>query len=214
MMLDPFATVRKEYQERELNERELAPDPFAQFKIWYDEAVATQVIEPNAMTLATAAADGSPSARTVLLKGFDAEGFLFFTNYESQKGRELAANPHAALVFYWGAFERQVRLTGATTQTSRAESEKYFRSRPVGAQLGAWASAQSEVIENRAVLEKRLTELTAQYANKEIPMPPYWGGYRLMPSTFEFWQGRLNRLHDRFRYTRHEASWRIERLAP
>lgn len=214
MMIDPFATVRKEYTERQLSETDLAPDPFAQFKIWYDEAVTAQVIEPNAMTLATATTDGIPSARIVLLKGFDAQGFLFFTNYESQKGKELAANTHAALVFYWAILERQVRLTGRISQMGHTESEKYFRSRPVGAQLGAWASAQSQPIASREVLEARLAKLSVEYAGKEIPMPPYWGGYRLQPTMFEFWQGRVNRLHDRLRYTRSETQWQIERLAP
>ncbi len=210
-----FDTVRKEYSTRGLNESDLAPSPFTQFRRWYEEAVAANVIEPNAMTLATATRDGVPSARTILLKGFDERGFVFYTNYESQKGKELAENPNAALVFYWASFERQIRITGVINKISSEESESYFRSRPKGAQLGAWVSLQSQVIPNREVLEERLTELMNELADTEnIPVPPYWGGYCLAPREIEFWQGRINRLHDRFRYTRLNGDWKIERLSP
>ncbi|MEK7439313.1 MAG: pyridoxamine 5'-phosphate oxidase, partial [Chloroflexota bacterium] len=196
-----FDTVRKEYVTQGLTESDLDPNPLTQFQRWYEEAVAANVIEPNAMTLATATRDGIPSARTILLKGFDERGFTFYTNYESQKGKELAGNPNAALVFYWATFERQIRITGVINKISPEESEAYFKSRPMGARLGAWVSLQSQVIPNREVLEERLTELMNEFADTEnVPMPPYWGGYCLAPNTIEFWQGRINRLHDRFRY--------------
>ena len=210
-----FNTVRKEYATQGLTESDLDPNPFTQFQHWYEEAVAADVIEPNAMTVATATRDGIPSARTILLKGFDERGFTFYTNYESQKGKELAENPNAALVFYWATFERQIRITGVINKISPEESEAYFKSRPMGAQLGAWVSLQSQVIPNREVLEERLTELMNEFADTDnVPMPPYWGGYCLVPSAIEFWQGRVNRLHDRFRYTRQENEWLIERLSP
>lgn len=210
-----FNTVRKEYATHGLTESDLDPNPFTQFQRWYEEAVAANVIEPNAMTLATATRDGIPSARTILLKGFDERGFTFYTNYESQKGKELAENPNAALVFYWATFERQIRITGVINKISPEESEAYFKTRPMGARLGAWVSLQSQVIPNREILEERLTELMNELADTEtIPMPPYWGGYCLVPSAIEFWQGRVNRLHDRFRYTRQENEWLIERLSP
>jgi len=210
-----FDTVRKEYSTRGLNESDLAPNPFTQFQRWYEEAVAANVIEPNAMTLATATRDGIPSARTLLLKGFDERGFIFYTNYESQKGKELAENPNAALVFYWASFERQIRITGVINKIPSEESEAYFKSRPVGARLGAWVSLQSQIIPNREVLEERLTELMNELADTDhIPMPPYWGGYCLAPKEIEFWQGRINRLHDRFRYSLRDSVWKIERVSP
>jgi pyridoxamine 5'-phosphate oxidase len=171
--------------------------------------------EPNAMTLATVGADNRPSARIVLLRQVDERGFCFFTNYESRKGHELAANPWAALLFWWGRLERQVRIEGQVEQMSEAESDAYYQSRPTGSRLGAWASAQSEVIANRQVLEDKLAELEREYADREPPRPPFWGGYRLVPAMFEFWQGGPHRLHDRLRYLRQEDGlWRIERLAP
>ena len=210
-----FDTVRKEYVTQGLTESDLDPNPLTQFQRWYEEAVAANVIEPNAMTLATATRDGIPSARTILLKGFDERGFTFYTNYESQKGKELAENPYAALVFYWATFERQIRITGVINKISPEESEAYFKSRPMGARLGAWVSLQSQVIPNREVLEERLTELMNEFADTEnVPLPPYWGGYCLAPNTIEFWQGRINRLHDRFRYSRIHDDWKIERLSP
>lgn len=207
-------TLRKEDVEVGLNEADLADDPFTQFNRWLTEALARDVPEPNAMTLATATRDGVPSARIVLLRGFDERGFVFFTNYESQKGRELAENPRAALVFYWPTLGRQVRITGEVTRVSREESEAYFHTRPRGSQLSAWASEQSAVIPDRATLEERLREIEQRFPG-EVPLPPFWGGYRVSPTTIEFWQGRTNRLHDRLRYTRQpDGTWRIERLSP
>ena len=211
------ADLRKEYARAGLRRADLQDDPIAQFARWFEEAVATEAIDPNAMTLATAAADGAPAARIVLLKGFDARGFVFFTNYESAKARQLAENPRAALAFYWQALERQVRIRGKVERVSREESEAYFRSRPLGSRLGAWASPQSEVVANREVLERGLNAAREKFANGEVPLPPHWGGFRVVPTSVELWQGRPNRLHDRFRYTRAdevESGWKIERLAP
>jgi pyridoxamine 5'-phosphate oxidase len=193
---------------------DLDPDPTAQFHRWLRAAEGAGVALPEAMTLATASSSGRPSVRTVLLKGADADGFVFYTNYESRKGRELAENPHAAVVFYWHALGRQVRVEGTVTKLSEAESEAYFRTRPLGSRLGAWASPQSEVIADREPLEKRVGELEAEYAGGEVPLPPFWGGYRLQATTVEFWQHRADRLHDRFRYRRAGHAWTIERLAP
>jgi pyridoxamine 5'-phosphate oxidase len=210
-----LASLRESYTKGGLGERDLRKNPFEQFRVWFEQAQAAEIIEPNAMTLATATPDGIPSARMVLLKGFDERGFAFFTNYESQKGRELAENPHAALVFYWAELERQVRITGTVTKTSQAESEAYWSTRPVASQLGAWVSEQSTVVPNRKVLEEQMAALEKWYEDVEIPAPPYWGGYRVAPETIEFWQGRPNRLHDRFRYTKAgEGKWQIERLSP
>lgn len=209
-----FADMRKEYMLRGLNERDLDPDPFRQFGRWLDQAVAAQLIEPNAMALATATPDGRPSVRMVLLKGFDPSGFVFYTNYESRKGGELAANPAAALVVYWGALERQVRVEGRVSQVDAAQSDAYFHSRPTGSQLSAAASRQSQVIPNREALEAEVATLVARYGDQPIPRPDYWGGYRLAPSSIEFWQGRANRLHDRLRYRRDGNAWIIERLSP
>lgn len=199
----------------ELIESNIDPDPIKQFAKWFGEAEAAGVKLPNAMTLATATKDGEPSARMVLLKGFDNEGFVFFTNYESRKGREMDENPRAALVFYWTEFDRQVRITGGIEKVSRAESESYFHTRPIDSQLGAWASNQSQVISSREVLEEKMRELMAQYEGGEVPLPPYWGGYRLAPASIEFWQNRLGRLHDRLRYTlQQNGEWLVERLSP
>ena len=199
----------------ELNEDQVDPNPFKQFAIWFQHAEAAVPILPNAMTLATATKNGVPSARVVLLKGFDERGFVFYTNYESQKGRDLDENPVASLSFYWAELARQVRITGTVTRTTQAESEEYFHSRPIDSQLGAWASNQSEVISGRNVLENRMEELWKEYAEKTIPLPPYWGGYRVTPFIIEFWQSRESRLHDRLRYRLSpEGKWIIERLAP
>lgn len=210
-----LSDLRREYSLAGLKESDLDPSPFRQFDKWFQQALAAELPEPNAMTLATSTLDGKPSARVVLLKGFDKSGFVFFTNYESQKGRELSENPHAALVFYWIELERQVRLSGRVSRVSVEESEEYFRSRPAGSQLGAWVSRQSQVVSGRKSLEDKLEELTQQYQTKPVPLPPYWGGYRLAPEMIEFWQGRPNRLHDRLRYTLQPGnSWLIERLSP
>jgi len=210
-----LSDLRRGYALAGLKESDLDPSPFKQFDKWFQQALAAGLPEPNAMTLATATPDGKPSARVVLLKGFNEHGFVFFTNYESQKGRELSANPHAALVCYWIELERQVRISGRVSRVSAEESEDYFRSRPVGSQLGAWVSRQSQVVSGREILEDKLEELTQEYQSKPIPLPPYWGGYRVAPDTLEFWQGRPNRLHDRLRYTcQPDDQWLIERLSP
>ncbi len=206
--------LRREYDRGGLDEGDLDPDPVVQFLGWFDAAVAAGLVEPNAMTLATAGPDGRPSARMVLLKGVDQAGFVFFTNYGSRKGRELDANPRAALVFWWGELQRQVRVEGRVERTGRQESAAYFRSRPVGARLGAWASEQSRVIGGRAVLEERVAELAERFGD-DVPLPPFWGGYRVVPDAVEFWQGRPDRLHDRLRYRRRpDGGWTVERLAP
>lgn len=200
---------------RGLRRVDLNADPIRQFEEWFQQALAANIPEPNAMTLATATPDGQPSARIVLLKGCDARGFTFFTNYESPKGRELDANPRAALVFFWPTLERQVRVTGRVAKVTRAESEAYFHQRPVEHQLGAWASHQSQVLATREELDRRFEEMRRQFAGQTVPLPPYWGGYRLWPEVIEFWQARPGRLHDRFRYTRQaNGGWKIERLSP
>jgi pyridoxamine 5'-phosphate oxidase len=210
-----ISDLRREYASVGLSEADLDPNPFQQFQKWFQQALDAQLSEPNAMTLATATRDGKPSARIVLLKGFDERGFVFYTNYESRKGRELEENPHASLVFYWGELDRQVCTTGQVSRVSREESETYFHSRPEDSQLGAWASQQSEVISGRRVLEDRFRQLAADYQKKPIPLPPYWGGFRVAPDVIEFWQGRPSRLHDRLRYTlQSDHRWLIERLAP
>jgi pyridoxamine 5'-phosphate oxidase len=210
-----ISNLRKEYTIAGLTENELDPNPFNQFRKWLNQAIKAGLPEPTAMTLATATKDGKPSARIVLLKNVDEEGFVFFTNYASRKGRELLKNPTAALVFHWVELERQVRIIGKAKNVSREESEQYFRTRPIGSQLGAWASKQSEILQSRQEIEKRVLELEAQYANKEIPVPPVWGGFRIKPTEIEFWQGRPNRLHDRLRYAlARGAKWKIVRLSP
>jgi pyridoxamine 5'-phosphate oxidase len=209
-----IASIRREYSLAGLRRKDLDPDPTRQFQKWFQEALDVQQLEPNAMTLATADKEGRPSARTVLLRCADEKGFAFYTNYESRKGRELALNPHAALVFFWAQIERQVCITGKVSRLSLPESKKYYVSRPAGSRLAAWVSKQSEVIPNREVLDDGLKKVTAQYLDKEIPMPDYWGGFILMPQTIEFWQGRPNRLHDRFQYRKEKGGWVIERLSP
>jgi len=213
-IMSSLADLRKDYSLAGLLERNLARDPFRQFDQWFREAEGAKLNEPNAMTLATSDREGIPSARTVLLKGVDGRGFTFFTNYESLKGRDLAANPHASLVFPWLELERQVIIAGTVTKVSREESDAYFQSRPLGSQLGAWASAQSTIVPDRDTLEASLNAIKKRYAGQIVPTPPHWGGYRVSPTTVDFWQGRRNRLHDRLRYRRTDDGWTIERLAP
>ncbi len=210
-----FADLRKEYMQRGLEVSDVDADPFRQFAAWFDEARAAAPIEPNAMALATVGADGRPSLRMVLLKGADEHGFVFYTNYESRKGRELGDTPWAALTFFWPEMERQIRIEGRVEPVSAEESDAYFHSRPVGSQLSASASRQSAVIAGREELEQRVAALSAQYQNQEIPRPENWGGFRVIPDAIEFWQGRANRLHDRLRYRLlASGGWQIERLSP
>ena len=196
-----------------LDEADLDPDPFTQFRIWFDRALEADLVEPTAMTLATAAS-GRVAARMVLLKGFDEEGFVFYSNYGSRKASDLAQNPQAALLFYWDRLERQIRIEGTVAKTSREVAAAYFATRPRGSQLGALASPQSRILASRAELEERWRELADRYPEGEIPLPDHWGGFRLKPDSFEFWQGRPSRLHDRIRYRLESGSWRLERLAP
>jgi pyridoxamine 5'-phosphate oxidase len=209
------ADLRKDYTLEGLSELEVDLNPFIQFRKWFDQALAAQLPEPNAMTIATTTPDGKPSARMVLLKDFDERGFVLFTNYNSNKGQELAENPQAALVFWWAELERQVRISGYVEKVSVTESDQYFESRPAKSRLGAWVSNQSEVIESREILERRLQEFHSKYENQEIPRPPHWGGLRVIPTGIEFWQGRSSRLHDRLLYSRLDnGTWKIERLSP
>lgn len=209
------ANLRKEYTFQGLSEMDASPNPFEQFKLWFDQALAAKLPEPNAMMIATATLEGKPSARMVLLKDYDERGFVFYTNYDSQKGQQLIENPWGAIVFWWAELERQVRIEGRVEKVSEAESEAYFRSRPKGSQLGAWVSNQSQVIDSREVLEQRLQQLKEEYENKEVPRPPHWGGFRVIPDMIEFWQGRPSRLHDRLLYQQQEnGAWTIQRLSP
>jgi pyridoxamine 5'-phosphate oxidase len=209
-----IAELRREYASRALTEADALDDPIQQFAVWFGEALKSELLDTNAMTLATASRDGEPAARIVLLKGFDETGFVFFTNYESAKAADLDRNPRACLLLFWAVLERQVRVTGQVSKTSTQESEKYFQSRPFESQIGAWASAQSRTLNDRASLEARYAELAAKYAGGPVPLPPFWGGYRVAPEAIEFWQGRKSRLHDRLLYTKRAGSWVRSRLAP
>ncbi len=215
--MSKLADLRQEYARAELSRDHVTDDPIEQFRAWFDEAEDAELEEPNAMTLATAATDGTPSARIVLLKGLDDRGFHFYTNYESRKGTDLSQNPHAALVFLWKPLERQVRIEGTVERLPAEESTEYFHRRPRGAQMGAWASPQSRVVDSRADLEENLDTVKAEYGDEDkIPRPSHWGGYVVRPTEVEFWQGRPNRLHDRLRYRRSDPAgdWTLERLAP
>jgi pyridoxamine 5'-phosphate oxidase len=210
-----LADLRKEYSLAGLSEKDMARDPFRQFEKWFQEAEAAKIHEPNAAVLATAARDGRPSARMVLLKAIDGRGLVFYTNYDSRKGRELDANPRACLVFPWIVLERQVIVEGAVAKVAREESEAYFQSRPRASQLAAWASSQSSIISGRDALEEAMKSVEKKYSGAEAPAPPNWGGFRIVPESFEFWQGRRSRLHDRLRYRREPGgSWLVERLSP
>lgn len=209
-----IADLRREYTQGGLNREDLAPEPIDQFRHWFQQAERAELIEPNAMSLATVDTAGQPSLRTVLLKAYDARGLVFFTNYQSTKARDIEANPQVALLFPWLALERQVSVRGRAEKISMAESLRYFMSRPFGSRLGAWVSRQSSVISSRQLLEAKLEEMKRKYADGQVPLPDFWGGFRVVPETFEFWQGRPNRLHDRFCYTRKGEDWEINRLAP
>lgn len=225
-MINEIADIRKDYKLASLEEADVAANPIDQFTRWWNEAVASQIDEVNAMTLATANAAGVPAARIVLLKGYNPNGFIFFTNYESDKGKNLAQNPHAALVFFWKELERQIRIEGTVEKVSAEESDRYFNSRPASSRIGAWASPQSAVIENRMVIEQNVERYSSIFANDSIERPDHWGGYIVKPTSIEFWQGRSSRLHDRIKYTlensaynaatdtRTDLNWKIERLAP
>ncbi|HEX6333762.1 MAG TPA: pyridoxamine 5'-phosphate oxidase [Flavisolibacter sp.] len=210
-----IAELRREYSSQSLLEQDVAPHPIQQFTTWWKQALDAQIVEPNAMTLATASSDGMPSARVVLLKGYDENGFVFYTNYKSYKSVQLDDNPKACLLFYWKEVERQVRITGLVTKTTERESDVYFSSRPVGSQIGAWTSPQSQVIESRSWLDNHYLEVAERFREKQVQRPPFWGGYVIQPVVMEFWQGRPSRLHDRIQYTLEEGgTWKIERLAP
>jgi pyridoxamine 5'-phosphate oxidase len=213
---EQLAALRKDYRGRGLRRTDLHPDPIKQFVVWLDEAVAAQLLEPNALIVSTVDAEQQPWSRVVLLKACDARGFTFFTNLHGAKARHLAANPQAALTFWWGALERQVNVTGTAFQVPQSEAEKYFASRPQASQLGAWASSQSDVVGDRAQLEAQFAAVRAKFGAEKIPMPPHWGGFCVEPLTIEFWQGQPSRLHDRLRYVRasRDAEWRVERLSP
>lgn len=214
MELHELAALRRDFSRESLSEISVAGDPFEQFSKWMDEALAAEIVDATAMTLSTVDTECRPSSRVVLLKGFDKTGFAFYTNYESKKARDLAANPNATVHFFWAELERQVIISGMVSKTSREESEAYFKSRPVESRIGAWASKQSSVLASREELEKRVEDLRAEYPDGDVPLPPFWGGFRLSPVHFEFWQGRASRLHDRICYELRDGKWEIFRLSP
>lgn len=214
LMDETLIALRRDYTAATLDIADVLPDPIAQFGLWIKQAMASQVLDVEAMTLATASADGTPSARIVLLRGYDQRGFTFYTNYESQKGSDLAANAACAVVFHWREIERQVRIQGDAQKVTAEESEAYFATRPRGSQLGAWVSRQSTVLKNREELEKEWNTLDSKYKGTGIDRPPFWGGYRVVPKCIEFWQGRRSRLHDRLQYSLTDAGWKLDRLAP
>lgn len=213
-MEQKIADLRKEYIKSILKKEDLHKNPLKQFAIWFQEAREAEVTEPNAMTLSTVSSSGVPSSRIVLLKGIEENELVFFTNYSSQKGKEMLENPHVALNFFWPELERQIRIVGKVVKIGAAESDAYFNSRPIGSQLGAWASPQSSVIDNREEMEKKQKEFEKKYKDKVIPRPPHWGGYKVHPAKIEFWQGRASRLHDRFLYVKENEQWKLVRLAP
>jgi pyridoxamine 5'-phosphate oxidase len=206
--------LRKNYKLKSLDQKDVLENPYEQFSLWFEETLNSQLPEPNAMILATATKDGKPSVRALLLKGFDENGFVFYTNYESRKGKEIALNNCASILFFWPELERQIRLEGIVEKISPEESKRYFDTRPYKSRIGAWASNQSEIIENRFFIVKKFIKYFIKFHSKDIPLPPYWGGYILKPDVFEFWQGRANRLHDRVRYKLENKIWKIERLSP
>ncbi len=210
-----LAGLRRDYKQAELNEQDCAPNPIQQFERWFQDALRADVLEPNAMILATATPDGKPTQRVVLLKGISDGGFVFFTNYDSRKGQAIAENPAVCLSFFWAGLERQMRIEGMAEKISREESAEYFASRPLGSRIGAHASRQSTVVQSREDFEREYTRLEALYADGNVPLPEWWGGYRVVPHYMEFWQGRSSRLHDRIAYTREaNGTWRLERLSP
>jgi pyridoxamine 5'-phosphate oxidase len=213
-MQQSIADIRKDYKKQILSEENVHQHPVRQFDRWWADALKGSIEEVNAMTLATATKDGKPSARTVLLKGYDDNGFVFFTNYRSKKSNDILENPFVTLLFFWKELERQVRIEGEVEKIAEKESDEYFSSRPIGSQLGAWASPQSEIITSRKILEDKIDELEKSFAGKKITRPPHWGGFLVRPAQIEFWQGRSNRLHDRILYTMESGKWKIQRLAP
>ncbi len=209
-----LADLRRDYRSKPLRGADLDPDPIVQFDRWFQDATRAQMLDANAMSIATVGADGQPSSRTVLLKFYDARGFVFYTNLGSHKAHDIAANPKVALLFFWPELHRQVKIRGSAARTTAAESLAYFMRRPRDSQLGAWVSNQSQPISSRAVLEQKFAEMKQKFAAGEVPLPSFWGGYRVTPAAIEFWQGQESRLHDRFQYSRHDGGWKIERLAP